>query len=303
MKIHFERIIHFLYNYFRSLDRIGIIWYVGIIYVVFLLFTTFRFTVLDHEFYAAKAKDQQTMILKNPASRGSIFSSEDSLHGAFGVSTNLGNLAIDPSQTGSRDKLLSFLTDIVFEEFCRNTSECLENMSSYLREDFTTRTDMTVTEMKEKIKFHIMTKMDAPIESVEVMNALNEDIIQRISTWQEPSLYFVSNNLYINPTKVQNREELIARLSLALGKTREELLPKFEIRKKRHLEIIRKMSVSTRDTITKRMNTEKLAIASKQLSKEDSIYYFLKIEDNLVRYYPEQNIGSQIIGFVDGEGV
>lgn len=302
MKISFEYILNRLYRHILSLDRIGILWYIGLIYVLFLLSTTFGYTVLDHDFYAEKAKDQQTMILKNPASRGSIYSSDESLHGAFSVSTNLGNLAIDPTQTGSRDKLLTFLTDTVFDEFCRNSSECLENMSAYLREDFSDRTDMTVTELKEKIRFYLLTKMESPIESVEVAPSLGEDVIQSISAWQEDSLFFHSNHLYLNPTKVQNKEELIARLSLILGLSREELLPKFEIRKKRHLEIIRKMSVSTRDAIMKRINAEKLALASKQLSREESIYYFLKIEDNLVRYYPEKNIGSQVIGFVDAEG-
>ena len=71
----------------------GIVWYIGILYIIVLLFTTFRFTVLNNDFYAKKAKDQQTMILKNPASRGTIYSSDESFHGAFAVSTNLGNLA------------------------------------------------------------------------------------------------------------------------------------------------------------------------------------------------------------------
>ena len=132
--------------------------------------------------------------------------------------------------------------------------------------------------------------MDAPIESVELAQALPEDVIRGIDNWQDDSLYFISNNLYINPIKVKNREELLSRLVNILGKSREELSPKFEIRKKRHLEIIRKMSVSTRDLITKRIHAEKQALSSKQLRKEDSIYYFLKIDDNLIRYYPERNI-------------
>ena len=301
MKVSLEQLLDVLYRHFRSLDRMGIIWYLGVIYIIFLLFTAFRFTILNHVFYAEKAKDQQTMILKNPASRGTIYSSDDSLHGAFAVSTNLGNLAIDPSQSGSRDKLLTFLTDTVFDEFCRNTSECLTNMWSYLREDFSSRKEMTVTEMKEKIRIYLMSRMDTPIDEAKLAVSLSEDIIQQIDAWQDVSLYFVSNNLYVNPTKVQNKEELMARLAIVLVKTREELLPKFEIRKKRYLEIIHKMSVTTRDAISKRINTEKLAIASKQLERNASIYYFLKIEDNLIRYYPEQNIGSQIIGFVDSE--
>lgn len=302
MKFSLEHSINTLYRYFRTLDRTSIIWYLWVGYVVFLLITTFRYTILDYDFYSGKAKDQQTMILKNPASRGTVYSSDESFHGAMAVSTNLWNLSIDPTQTGSRDKLLTFLSDIVFDEFCKNTSECLENMGSYLREDFSETRDMTVTQMKEKIRLHLWTKMDAPIESVELAQALPEDVIRGIDNWQDDSLYFISNNLYINPIKVKNREELLSRLVNILGKSREELSPKFEIRKKRHLEIIRKMSVSTRDLITKRIHAEKQALSSKQLRKEDSIYYFLKIDDNLIRYYPERNIWSQIIWFVDGEG-
>lgn len=144
--------------------------------------------------------------------------------------------------------------------------------------------------------------MDSPIESVEIAQALPESVIQTIDNWQEDSLYFIANNLYMNPVKVTDRTSLISRLMVMLEKSREELEPKFEIRKKRHLEIIRKMSVSTRDLITKRINAEKLALSSKVLSREDSIYYFLKIDDNLIRYYPEKTIGGQITGFVDGEG-
>ena len=117
--------------------------------------------------------------------------------------------------------------------------------------------------MKEKIRIYLMSRMDTPIDEAKLAVSLSEDIIQQIDAWQDVSLYFVSNNLYVNPTKVQNKEELMARLAIVLVKTREELLPKFEIRKKRYLEIIHKMSVTTRDAISKRINTEKLAIASR----------------------------------------
>jgi cell division protein FtsI/penicillin-binding protein 2 len=81
------------------------------------------------------------------------------------------------------------------------------------------------------------------------------------------------------------------------------ILPRLEIRKKQHLEIIRKMNVSTRDTVIKRVNSETTAVKNKGLFLEDSILPFIKIEDNLVRYFPEKNIASQITGFVNSEGV
>jgi cell division protein FtsI/penicillin-binding protein 2 len=62
------------------------------------------------------------------------------------------------------------------------------------------------------------------------------------------------------------------------------------------------MNVSTRDAVLKRINAERNAIKNKELYIEDSIVPFIKIEDNLVRFYPEKNIVSQITGFVDSEG-
>jgi hypothetical protein len=174
-------------------------------------------------------------------------------------------------------------------------------MSSYLREDLQDKTDMSVSTLKEKIRSYIEGRMETPIESVEVARELDEETIEQIGGWTDPSLFFVVNNLYVNPTKVTDKALLASKLATVLGKQEEEILPVLEIRKKRHLEIIRKMSVSTRDAVIKRINAEKAAIKNKQLYIEDSIVPFIKIEDNLVRFYPEKNILSQITGFVDGE--
>lgn len=300
MQAHLERILNNLYRYFQRLDRVGIVWWIGVAYTLFLLSTTFSYTVLQYDFFSKKATEQQTMILKNPTSRGSIYSSEDSLHGVLSVSTNLGNLAIDPSQSGSRDKLLTFLVDLVFDEYCQNTANCLSAMSSYLREDITS-TDITVTDLKAKLRNYLATRMDAPVESSLVVENLDDEKIRVISDWQESSLFFVSNNLYVNPTKVSLGDTLAARIAEVTGLKKDDILPRFEIRKKRHLEIIRKMSISTRDMVTKRIETEKNAVRSKQILESEAVYPYLKIEDNLVRFYPEKGVAGQITGFVDGE--
>lgn len=68
------------------------------------------------------------------------------------VSTNLGTLAIDPTQSGSREKLLPFLADAVFEEFCtRNQNQCRSNLSTYLKQDLTGEKDITVDDLKKRI--------------------------------------------------------------------------------------------------------------------------------------------------------
>ena len=67
----------------------------------------------------------------------------------------------------------------------------------------------------------------------------------------------------------------------------ETIKNKFKVRVKQHLEIIRKMSIGTRDIVSKRIETERLAVKNGQILEENTIYPFIKIEDNLVRYYPE----------------
>ena len=129
---------------------------------------------------------------------------------------------------------------------------------------------------------------------------LDEKTIERISSWQDSSLSFVDNHLYVNPLKVSDRNSLASKLSDALWMTLDRTLAKLDIRKKQHLEIIRKMSVSTRDAVVKRMNIERTAIQNKELLLENSIIPYLKIEDNLVRFYPERDVAGQITGFIDG---
>lgn len=140
-------------------------------------------------------------------------SSTDSLGGVLAVSTNLGTLAIDPTQSGSHEKLLSFLSDVVFEEFCAHAKgECVENMSEYLHTDISGEKDITERVLKEKIRNYLALKMSTPIEDVDVATNLSEDIIATIGSWQDPSLFFVVNNLHVNPTKIQNAPVLAAQL-------------------------------------------------------------------------------------------
>jgi stage V sporulation protein D (sporulation-specific penicillin-binding protein) len=218
------------------------------------------------------------------------------------VSTNLWTLAIDPTQTGSKDKLLVFLSDVVFEEFCmRNRPLCISNLSAYLRRDLSLDTELTEWNLKENIKSYLAKKMESPIESVEVQANLDDRTIDRVTELSEDGLFFIANNLYVNPTKVINPDLLWAKLAIVLGVPTGDLLPKFLPRKRRHLQIIHKMSISTRDLVNKRIDAEQLAIKEKRLEKKDAVSPFIKIEDNLVRFYPEGRNLGQITWFIDAE--
>jgi cell division protein FtsI/penicillin-binding protein 2 len=219
------------------------------------------------------------------------------------VSTNLGTLAIDPTRSGSVDGLVTFLSDVVFAEFCsHDMTKCRDNMSTYLREDLSKQNDITEVKLKTMIQDYLKRRIAEPITSVHIASDLDEALIEDIIGRGHEELFFISNNLYVNPTLVKNPTVLTAELSTLLKLDTVTLENKFKIRKKQHLEIIRKMSIGTRDMVNKRISTERLAMKNGQILEENTTYPFIKIEDNLVRYYPEGETISQITGFVDGEG-
>ncbi len=287
-----------------------------------MLSVTFSFTVFQHEYYTQKAAAQQKRVVKNAISRGTIKSSEASLAGVIGVSTNLGTLAIDPTQKWSKDKLLSFLADAVLEEFCTHKSdgECISSISNYTRSKLEDEDWLTKNILKKTIITYLKGRMESPIESVFLKKNVGNEDIEIINSWDNEALFFVVNNLYVNPTKVQNKSDLGYKLTELFWGEQEQWETKFKIRKKQHLEILRKMSIGTRDmvnlaleendTLVENMIEQKLSknkgILTKKEVREDIIknyafYPFIKIEDNLVRYYPEGNALWQITGFVDNE--
>ncbi len=180
-------------------------------------------------------------------------------------------------------------------------------MSTYLRSDLTLEKNITVTELKNRIKIYLQLKIDSPRDEVLIKENLDEANIQQIMAWQEPSLYFIANNLWVNPTKIIDRNALSVKISDSLGIPVAEVQKSLSLRKRAHLDIIKNINVSTRDAVLKRLSRERDAIKNKEIVLEESILPFIKQEDidnseNLIRFYPERNITGQITGFVDHEG-
>jgi hypothetical protein len=107
------------------------------------------------------------------------------------------------------------------------------------------------------IESYIQTRISTPIESVLIQEALDEKTIETINALDNPALFFIVNNLYVNPTKVTNPDILSEKLSGILGISKAEIETSFIVKKRKHLEILRKMSIVTRDIVKKRMDTEK----------------------------------------------
>ncbi len=100
---------------------------------------------------------------------------------------------------------------------------------------------------------------------------------------------------------VNNKDAMVAKLMNLLALSKEELDFKLSKRTVRYVKILRKMGLSTRDMIDARIQAEKVNIAQGRMLDTESISHFFILEANPTRFYPEKNMGGQIVGFVDNE--
>lgn len=176
MNINLSHLTFVLHRYFSRLDRIQVLGYILAGYALIILSTVFGYTILDHDYYRAQADRQQTMLLRNTDTRGAIYSRGDTgPRGVFAVSTNLGTLAIDPTQTGSTTKLLGFLSEVVYSEFCSPPSTaCIGALGAYIRQDLTQIPNLTDIMARQMISDYISTRMETPIDAVQIQEKISE---------------------------------------------------------------------------------------------------------------------------------
>lgn len=95
------------------------------------------------------ADRQQTITVKNPVSRGTIYTNNDPV-GVFATSTDLPDLAVDPKAPGSKERLYPFLTDAVYLDLCQHGADekCLESVTAFSKTSLPV--DAVVTEENAK---------------------------------------------------------------------------------------------------------------------------------------------------------
>ena len=295
-----------LLRYLESFDRMHVILVAFLIYSFFLLFTAFRYTVIDHTYYQNLADRQQMVEVKNAVSRGSIYSN-NAPAGVFSTSTDLADLAVDPKEVGSKDRLESFLTDLVFEELCvKETPEnCYSNLLGFLR--VTELPDFAYTDeyVRGKIAAEVKNRTNKQwIDSVLVKESLPQDAVDAVNSLSLSGIYLSVNNLYADPTVIADSNAMATQLAPILGMKEVDVAKKLQKRPARYVKILKRLSFSTKEKLDTRIANETAQIKKGLLDEKDSIKNFLLLTPVPSRFYPEKKIGSQVIGFVDnlGEG-
>jgi cell division protein FtsI/penicillin-binding protein 2 len=182
-----NHLIGILISRLSHIDRVRMVFVTFVIFALLIIWTTFKYTVLEYSYYKQLADKQQMITVKNTVSRGTVYSNNVPA-GVFATSTDLSDLAIDPKAIGMKDKLELFLTDVVFEEICSKKADekCTENLFYYLRQIQDENFETSEITVKNKIREDIHRKISKEfIDSVIVKENLSKKEIEDLKILTE----------------------------------------------------------------------------------------------------------------------
>ena len=269
-----------------------------------ILTTTFRYTVFQYTYWKSLADRQQTVEVRNPVSRGNILSN-NTPPGSFATSTSLPDLAVDPNQVGSKESLIRFLSEIVYDETCQNTqADCYVNLLGFLRETEIPDYHYDETFLRDIIAKKITDRLTKKyVDYVVITENVSDHDCAELGLWNTPGLTCQDGTLSADPTQITDPKGTSDRIHTLLNIPLQDVDDALQLRAVRYAKIYHKLSARMREKIDTRVETEKDDIKKGLLTEADSIHNFLILEMHPTRFYPEHNVGGQITGFVDNGGI
>lgn len=277
-----------------------VIWFF-IIFAVYALYHLFWFTVINYDYYKTLATNQQTSKTKTPTSRGAIYSNNEKWK-TLATSVDLYDLAIDPSIEWNKVKLANFLTDTVYNEICylKSNAICKKSLSKFLWllefNDFNPN--------EKFIKEHILEEVNKKIKRTKVTSVLlSQDLT--LEKWFDLDklniawIYVNWANLYVNPEEIIDENFVAKTLINYVNLDEEKIKNLIKKRDLKYLLILPKLSISSSDYLKTKIDEEKEAYKRGFIKKEDLFSSFIILQSNQHRYYPENDMASTILWFVD----
>jgi stage V sporulation protein D (sporulation-specific penicillin-binding protein) len=297
----------FNHKIIKKLEKLNRLYYIAAFFVIFSLIIVqklFSNTVIDHDFYQAKADKQQIWKVTVPVTRGTVYSATNGWT-ILGTSLNLFDIAIDPQISGSKVKLQEFLTNVVYKESCENVSNkiCYNNILKFLKVIELEEFDYDENYIKQIIWETLYKKVNQEyVTSVFIDRELEQDKIDLIKSFWYAGIYPTFPYLYINPEEITQIKTVANSLAPLLAIDSEDLEYLMRKRKIQYVPILSKLSISVSEYVRMFLEEENNAMKKWLIKKEDSVWGFIVLTPRPQRYYPEKDVASQIIWFVDNEG-
>lgn len=269
--------------------------------LLMIIWELFSFTVINHSYYETLAVKQQTSQIKVPVNRWTIYSSNEKWN-VLAVSVDLDDLAIDPMVVGDKNKLANFLTEVVYRDICylKSAMECKNSLSKFLWV-----LDIPDFRMNEDyLKWKILEKNSSDVNRTKVTSVLLKSDLTNEESFELERLnlawvYVNSERLYVNPEEVVQDDFVASQIQSVIGWEEENIKNLIRKRDLRYIVILRKLSISTSEYVKDELEEETQALKKWFLDEEQSIWNFIILTPNPQRFYPESNMASTVLWFVN----
>ncbi len=301
-----SRLDHF-FEYFDMYPREYFIYGFFALFAWAIIWATFSYTVLEHSFYKAQADNQHIAETTAPVTRWNIYANPP--HGSttpsiLATSVSLSDLAIDPHVEGDKERLIDFLTEIVYKETCNGQSYevCYRELLRFLRvidiPDFVMQEAYILSIIGERIRDRVYRDK---VTSVLLRENLSPEHEVLFLSYNMRWVYPTPIGLYINPEELYERELFIERYIGVYGWEYDDILFRIRQRNLRFVPIVSKLSIRTYDEIQAHLREEIQALRLWIISREESIGRFFIFTPQAQRIYPEWSVASQITWFLSHE--
>lgn len=259
------------------------------------------YTVWDYDFYKTLADKQQIWKVVVPVTRGTIYSSTQE-GTILWTSLNLYNVAIDPMIAGNKEKLVSFLEELVYLQICDGKTQgiCQNNLSKFLKvleiENFEYSEENVRAKIKEKLTKKVY---QTKVESVLLPKEFDEADIEQIKNLWIKGIYPRNTYVYVNPEEISDNLAIAKRLSPIMWMNEDTLAHLFRKRALRYVPILNKTSIRVYEYLKEYIDDEKQAYKKWLVDEDNLVFPFVILETQPNRFYPESTVASQVIGFVD----
>ncbi len=305
----------------------------GVTVGLFLLMIArlFQLQVVQGEEYFERAIAQRTSSIEIPARRGEILVKDKDTGNLIKLATNttLDLVYIDPLVTPDKRLVADTLAPILYtdEDFAACLDEpksCPEGSVQYVEpeaDDLNAKPRFILPSKEEATKAFadsIFRKINRDkVDFVMLASGVDDETLTAIDTMKLSGIGIIRENslVYANPTQIpQNpkaRTKIAEQLTELLDQPTQQLADKMELKDLRYVKIENKLRPETTEQISeiKALSREvfeksRLEIISKKLDQEPTPDYFrgVVLIPEHWRYYPDNTLASQIIGFVNREG-
>jgi cell division protein FtsI/penicillin-binding protein 2 len=286
-------------------QRIKILKIVFSIICVIFAVRLFDLQILQHDKYDAEARAQQEKKSILTARRGKILVQKNRYSSELTpLATNhtLKMLFIDPlllaqPNFGSKDEIqmqergnpqlvAQMLTPLLINAHCEEIDSCPLEMDPQKMSP----PERTIVETYQKklSALFMETERRRVVLDIDV-DPLRQETIMALNL---PGISIEQAKIIADPLLISTPDQVAKELAPFIGSTSAELAPLLEKRKKRYVEISRKISPAISEKI----------LELKRSPEFKKLFRGIQLTDEHWRYYPEKTLASQTIGFLDRTG-